>query len=121
MLAVILSTVPVHLRPRVIKAFKGSSTGVSFEPSRSALESVSGLPRHVLHDLEHCTGAGEFATMRNKLEETFPSARRKLAPALDEISTIISLARACGVTRKILFRPTLSRGAEVSYFVLSQS
>jgi translation initiation factor 2-alpha kinase 4 len=50
--------------------------------------------------------------MRHNLEETFPAARRKLAGPLDELETIISLARACGVTRKILFRPTLSRGAE---------
>jgi translation initiation factor 2-alpha kinase 4 len=52
--------------------------------------------------------------MRSKLAEALPTAYRKLAVPLDEISTIVNLAQACGVSRKILFRPTLSRGAEVS-------
>lgn len=113
-LAALLSTVPVQLRPRVLRAFKGPAAGVSFESSNTALDAISGLPKQVLHDLEQCAGVGEFSTMRAKMEETFPSMRRKLSTAMDEISTIVAMARACGVSRKILFRPSLSKGAEVS-------
>ena len=49
------------------------------------------------------------------LEGLFPAAKRKLSPALDSMSSIIKLGRACGINRRILFRPTLSRNAEVTY------
>lgn len=50
--------------------------------------------------------------MRRTVENSFTSSRRKLAAALDEINTIIKFARACGITRKILFRPTMAKHAE---------
>jgi hypothetical protein len=57
----------------------------------------------------------EFETVRTKLESLFGSSqtKRKLVAALDEMVGIIKLARACGITRRMLFRPTLSRNAEV--------
>lgn len=56
----------------------------------------------------------DFDVLRRKVEETFTSSRSKLKAALDEIATVIQLSRLCGVRRKILFRPTLSKNAEVS-------
>lgn len=53
--------------------------------------------------------------MRRKVETTFTASRNKLKAALDEIATVIQLARLCGVRRKIFFRPALSKNAEVSY------
>lgn len=50
--------------------------------------------------------------MRRTVENSFTSSRRKLAAALDEINTIIKFARATGITRKILFRPTMAKHAE---------
>ena len=52
--------------------------------------------------------------VRRKLENLFPGMKRRMSSGLDALGTIIGLARACGVTRRILFRPTLSRNAEVS-------
>ena len=40
----------------------------------------------------------------------------RLGPALDELDAILKLARACGVGRRVLLRPTLSRNAEVSKY-----
>ena len=56
----------------------------------------------------------EFEAVRKKLETIFTSAKRKLGIAFDTIKAVIDLARACGVNRKILIRPTLSRNAEVN-------
>lgn len=50
--------------------------------------------------------------MRRTIEGTFSSSRRKLGAAMDEIGTIIKLARATGISRKILFQPTLVKHAE---------
>lgn len=36
----------------------------------------------------------------------------KLAIALDDMANVINSARACGVSRKILFRPTLAKHSE---------
>lgn len=110
-LAMLLSTVPIQLRARVLKTFKGPAAGVSFE-SRTSLHSIAGLPKNVLHDLEQCSTPGDFHHVRAKLEEIFPSSRRKLLTAMDEIAAVITFARSSGVTRKIVFRPTLSRNAE---------
>ena len=55
----------------------------------------------------------EFHVVRHKLEMLLPGAKRKMASAFDALATIIGLARACGITRKIVFRPSLSRNAEV--------
>lgn len=57
--------------------------------------------------------------MRRKVEETFTASRVKLRAALDEIATVIQLTRLCGVRRKILFRPTLSKNAEVSRLIFT--
>lgn len=46
------------------------------------------------------------------MESSFTSSRRKLTAALEEVNTIIKFARACGITRKILFRPTMAKHAE---------
>ena len=56
----------------------------------------------------------EFEPTRAKLEALFLNEKRKLAPAFDFMSSIIKLARSCGINRKILFHPILSRNAEVS-------
>lgn len=55
----------------------------------------------------------DFAILRPKLENMQQSAKRRLGPALDEVDAILKLAKACGVGRRILLRPTLSRNAEV--------
>jgi hypothetical protein len=41
-----------------------------------------------------------------------------MGPALDALSAIIDLSLAFGVKTKILFRPSLSRNAEVSLALL---
>jgi translation initiation factor 2-alpha kinase 4 len=84
------------------------------------------LPKHVLDDLEHCCLCGtsssdckladkldEVEVVQARLESIFPSSRRKLASAFAEIRETVQLARAFGVNRRILFRPTLARNAEV--------
>jgi translation initiation factor 2-alpha kinase 4 len=58
-------------------------------------------------------GVDDLGIVRAKLEALFPSSKKRLTAALDNMTTIVNLARACGVSRKILFRPTLSRNAEV--------
>lgn len=58
-------------------------------------------------------GIDDLGIVRAKLEALFPSSKKRLTAALDNMTTIVNLARACGVSRKILFRPTLSRNAEV--------
>lgn len=60
-------------------------------------------------------GVDEIETVRVKLESILGSAtaKRKLLAALDEVAAIVKLARSCGINRRILFRPTMSRNAEV--------
>ena len=57
----------------------------------------------------------DFHIVRHKLESTLPGSKRKMNSAFDALATVIGLARACGITRKIVFRPSLSRNAEVNY------
>ncbi|ORY27989.1 hypothetical protein BCR39DRAFT_588886 [Naematelia encephala] len=111
-LASILASVPDRSRPHVLKAFKSMSASTSVTQARQHLSTVAGLPKQVLDDLEQCCQAGDFEQIRGKIETVFPASRRKLTAALDETAAIIKLGRACGITRKIVFRPTLSRNAE---------
>lgn len=55
---------------------------------------------------------GDFNLIRHRLESLFPNAKRKMQPAFEALERIIALARSCGVSRKIIFRPTLARNAE---------
>lgn len=112
MLALLVSSCPTQLRSRVLTAFKGPVSGVSFGHSRPSLSSIPGLSRNCVNDLERVSAAGEFETIRQVLEETFPQFKRKFHQAFDEISTVIRLARSSGVKRKILFRPTVSKRSE---------
>ncbi|KAL7420933.1 eukaryotic translation initiation factor 2-alpha kinase [Cryptotrichosporon argae] len=111
-LATILASTPDRVRSQVLKAFKDLGAGVGSGHVRSRLSNVPGLSRALLDDLEQCTVTDEFGVVRRKLESVFSASRRKLSQAIDEVAVILQLARACGVNRRILFRPTLSRNAE---------
>lgn len=50
--------------------------------------------------------------VRRRLESLFPSYRRKLSLAFSELSQIIQFARALGLTKRILVRPTLNRNSD---------
>jgi translation initiation factor 2-alpha kinase 4 len=111
-LASLLSTCPSQLRSKVLKAFKGPATGVSFGHSRPSLATISGLPPNCIHDIEKVSPVDEFDAVKKVLEETYPQFKRKFAFAFEEIQTAIRLARSSGVKRKILLRPTLSKHSE---------
>ncbi|ORX40873.1 kinase-like domain-containing protein [Kockovaella imperatae] len=111
-LSTILATVPDRLRFQVLKAFKSIGPGVGSAQSRMLFSGVVGLSKPILDDLEQCCIAEDFDTVRGRLEGLFSSGKRKLSPVFDNMATIIRLARACGVSRKIVFRPTLARNAE---------
>lgn len=58
-LAAILADVPAQVRTRLLKAFRGSPTSVSFE-MRPSLQNIPGLPKSLLADLQQISGAGEL-------------------------------------------------------------
>ncbi|WWC92548.1 uncharacterized protein L201_007507 [Kwoniella dendrophila CBS 6074] len=106
---------PDKPRRKVLHEFKklGSSHPVSNSAhSRPMLGSIPGLAKSLMDDLEQCCIADEFDLVRHKLESLFPSSKRKLATAFEDMSSVIKLARSFGVTRKIVFRPTLARHSE---------
>ncbi|OCF54570.1 PEK/GCN2 protein kinase [Kwoniella mangroviensis CBS 10435] len=117
-LETILSIVPDRPdkpRRKVLHEFKklGASHPVSnASHSRSILGSIPGLPKSVLDELEQCCIADEFEAVRTRLESLFPSAKRKLDIAFEDISSVIKLARSFGISRKIVFRPTLAKHSE---------
>ncbi|WVR08793.1 hypothetical protein IAU60_005851 [Kwoniella sp. DSM 27419] len=80
--------------------------------SRTSLGSVPGVSKALMDELEQCCVVDDFDKVRFKLESLFPPAKGSLAPAFEELATVIRLARAFGVSRRILFRPTLARRSE---------
>ncbi|WVQ86282.1 hypothetical protein IAT38_008450 [Cryptococcus sp. DSM 104549] len=120
-LEVILGMVPDRPdkpRLKVLEEFKnlGTSNSASASTSsRSLLGNIPGLSKTLMDELEQCCIAGDFDVVRKKLELMFPSQtgpKRRLTIALDNMASVIGLAKMCGVTRKILFRPTLAKHAE---------
>nr|XP_019007722.1 PEK/GCN2 protein kinase [Kwoniella pini CBS 10737]OCF46503.1 PEK/GCN2 protein kinase [Kwoniella pini CBS 10737] len=118
-LGIILGIIPDRPdkpRRKVLHEFKrlGASHPVTATThSRSILGNVPGLLKATMDELEQCCIAvDEFELVKGKLESLFPSSKRKLAVAFDDMSTVIKLARAFGVTRRIVFRPTLARHSE---------
>nr|ODN99778.1 PEK/GCN2 protein kinase [Cryptococcus depauperatus CBS 7855] len=119
-LDIILGMVPERPdkpRLKILEQFRNldsSNTVYAGAQSKNLLSNVTGLSRGLMDELEQCCIVGDFEIVRKKLECIFTStsSKRKLASAMDEISNVINSARACGVTRKILFKPTLSRHVE---------
>lgn len=54
-------------------------------------------------------------TVRGRLESilTASGAKRKLAAALDEMARVVALVKAMGIHRRVMFRPSMARNAEV--------
>ncbi|KAK8850742.1 hypothetical protein IAR55_004662 [Kwoniella newhampshirensis] len=117
-LDIILSSIPDRPdkpRSKVLEGFRKLATShavSSAGQSRMLLGSVPGIPKALMDELEQCCVADDFQAVKTRLEGLFPSDRRKLSNALDNIDAIIKLARSCGVSRRILFRPTLARHSE---------
>nr|XP_019050908.1 PEK/GCN2 protein kinase [Kwoniella bestiolae CBS 10118]OCF29838.1 PEK/GCN2 protein kinase [Kwoniella bestiolae CBS 10118] len=117
-LETILSIVPDRPdkpRRKVLHEFKklGTSHPVSNAThSRSMLGNIPGLAKSIVDDLEQCCIADEFEQVRAKLESLFPSSKRKLTAAFEDMSSVIKLAKSFGVSRKIIFRPTLAKHSE---------
>ncbi|OXG72558.1 eukaryotic translation initiation factor 2-alpha kinase [Cryptococcus neoformans Gb118] len=108
---------PDKPRLRVLEQFRNLSASNSANASaqsRNLLSNVTGLSRMLMDELEQCCIADDFQVVRKRLESIFTSAsaKRKLATALDDMTNVINSARACGVARKILFRPTLAKHSE---------
>ncbi|WWC65005.1 uncharacterized protein I303_107619 [Kwoniella dejecticola CBS 10117] len=117
-LKTILSIIPDRPdkpRRKALHEFKklGSSHPVSNAAhSRSMLGPIPGLSKSIMDELEQCCIADDFDLVRAKLESLFPSSKRQLAIGFEDISNVIKLARSFGVTRRIVFRPTLARHSE---------
>ncbi|EAL17471.1 hypothetical protein CNBM1630 [Cryptococcus deneoformans B-3501A] len=108
---------PDKPRLKVLEQFRNLGASNSANPSaqsRNLLSNVTGLSRILMDELEQCCIAGDFEVVRKRLESIFTStsAKRKLDTALDDMANVINSARACGVARKILFRPTLAKHSE---------
>ncbi|WRT70924.1 uncharacterized protein IL334_007923 [Kwoniella shivajii] len=117
-LETILSLVPDRSdkpRRKVLEEFKklGSCHAVSNTThSRSLLGSIPGLTKVSMDELELCCIADDFDLVRHKLDSLFPLSKRKLASAFEEMSSVIKLARSFGVSRRIVFRPTMAKHSE---------
>ncbi|WVF67821.1 hypothetical protein IAT40_002582 [Kwoniella sp. CBS 6097] len=117
-LQTILQTIPDRAdqpRSKVLAEFKRITANRPISnsaPTRASLGHISGLSKTIIDDLEQCCVVDEFDKVRSKLEALFPSSRTHLATAFEDMNNVIRLARAFGVNRRILFRPTLARHAE---------
>ncbi|KAK4689653.1 eukaryotic translation initiation factor 2-alpha kinase 4, partial [Tremellales sp. Uapishka_1] len=111
-LAVILGSLPEKSRSHILKAFKAIESGVGFSQSRALLSGAPGLPKQQLEELELLSTTDDIDAVKNKLGTLFPASNEQLAVAIEEIETIVKLARAFGVERRILFRPTLAKNVE---------
>ncbi|KIY32862.1 PEK/GCN2 protein kinase [Cryptococcus gattii E566] len=108
---------PDKPRLKVLEQFRNLGASNSANPStqsRNLLSNIAGLSRMLMDELEQCCITGDFEVVRKRLESIFTlaGAKRKLAIALDDMANVINSARACGVSRKILFRPTLAKHSE---------
>ncbi|KAI9637172.1 kinase-like domain-containing protein [Dioszegia hungarica] len=112
-LATMLGAVPEKQRGDVAQLFWDSGSAWTKE-SKAKLSGLAGIPKTLLDEIDQCCLVDEVHVVRAKLENIFTSAssRRRLAPALEELETVLQLAKAAGVSRRILFRPTMSRHAD---------
>ncbi|ODN77808.1 hypothetical protein L202_04931 [Cryptococcus amylolentus CBS 6039] len=119
-LSLILGLVPERAdkpRLKLLEQFRqlGASNSANGQSqSRNLLGNIAGLSRTLMDELEQCCIAGDFDVVRKRLETLFASgpAKRRLAGAMDDMAKVIDATRACGVQRKILFRPTLAKHSE---------
>jgi translation initiation factor 2-alpha kinase 4 len=114
-LATIMGAVPDRARLELTKLFRDAGAHWPGDAQHRAKLASMGIPKPLVDELDSCFVADEFGVVRAKLQAVFTSnvSRRRLAPALEELESVVRLAHAAGVERRIIFRPTLARHAEM--------
>ena len=112
--ATIMEAVPERVRVDLADLFQDA--GATWSADKKARLARLPIPKNMLDEIEQsCCVADDFSIVKKGLQAAFTTnkSRVKLAPALQELEEVIHLAKSAGVTRNILFRPTLARHPEM--------